>query len=348
MTIDTMSAMRIIESGATPRLERLPRPTPGPGEVTVDVVAVGAGLTLELARNGGLGGSFPRIIGHEIGGVVREVGANVDEWTAGDRVTTSFYLICGDCDNCRRGRETLCTRFAGFVGAAIDGGFAETVRLPARNLVRVPDSLPLDVAGIVADAIATPVHVFDHRLRTRPGDVVAVVGAGGGLGIHALQVATVIGARVIAVEADSDKRIQIDRDGFADWTFGLDWASEAAASGIAIDAVIDCVGSTATLTDSVTSLSPGGTLIVLGAAADASISLHGLDLILREFTVSGTRYATRGDIARALALVASNRVRPVVGARFELAELPDALETIRSGRVYGRVLIDVASEKSLR
>ena len=101
----------------------------------MEVEACGVGLTLERARTGALGGSAPRVVGHELGGTVAEVGPGVTGWKPGDRVTASFYLTCGSCPMCAGGRETLCTAWRGYVGLHIDGGLAEAVVLPAANLV---------------------------------------------------------------------------------------------------------------------------------------------------------------------------------------------------------------------
>lgn len=332
----TMAAMVVTEAGGIPELTRLPVPAPGPGEVTVDVVACGAGLTLEMARTGALGGGFPRVLGHEFSGHVREIGEGVSNWRPGDRVTASFYLTCGDCHWCRHGRETLCTAFGGFVGAAIDGAFAEVIRVPARNLVAVPEQVELADAGIVADALATPLHVMNQRLSTRAGDWVAVIGAGGGLGVHTVAVARSVGARVAAVESNTDKRKALTELGLADLVIdGSDWP-------IACAAVIDCVGNTETLAASMRALAPGGTLVVLGVRGTDRLTIPAIDMILGELTVTGTRYASRNEIAQALELVAAGRIHPIVGARFPLVELPAAFELVRSGQAFGRIVVDVA------
>ena len=180
---DTMRAMVLDEVGGDFRLERRPVPTPAHGEVLVKVLAVGAGVTNELARDGVLGGSVPRVHGHELSGTVVALGPGVDGWRLGDQVVTSFYLLCGRCEWCASGRETLCENFGGFIGIAVDGAFADYAVLPSSNLVPIPDGVSVRDAGIVGDAIATPFHVVTQRLRMRAGQRVAVVGAGGGHGL---------------------------------------------------------------------------------------------------------------------------------------------------------------------
>src|SRR5947209_8709922 len=184
-------------------------PEPGPGEVLVRVVACGAGLTLESVRLGHLGGSTPRIMGHEFSGTMAATGAGVDGWHEGDPVTGSFYLFCGNCVMCASGRETLCINNKGNIGAKIDGAFAEYVVVPARNLARIPEGVVLREAGVIADAVATPYHIARERARIVPGQRLAVIGAGGGVGIHMLQAAMALRALVIAVERDPAKLLRL-------------------------------------------------------------------------------------------------------------------------------------------
>src|SRR6266699_631972 len=158
-----MRALVLEAFGGTLREEIRSVPEPDAGEVLVRVVACGAGLTLESIRLGHLGGSTPRILGHEFSGTVAVTGAGVEGWREGDPVTGSFYLFCGNCVMCASGRETLCINNKGNIGAKIDGAFAEYVVVPARNLVRIPEGVALREAGIIADAVATPYHIARER-----------------------------------------------------------------------------------------------------------------------------------------------------------------------------------------
>jgi propanol-preferring alcohol dehydrogenase len=187
-----MKAMLLKRPGAPLVLEDLPDPQPGPGEAVAKVLACGAGLTVHHARAGRLNIATPRILGHEITGEIVAAGPGVTTLRRGDGVTAYFYLTCGDCKWCRLNRETLCENFGGYVGREIDGGYAEYIKLPARSFVKFPDELdwrgrPAE-AGVICDAIATPVKVI-RKARITPRDTVAVFGAGGGLGVHMLQVA---------------------------------------------------------------------------------------------------------------------------------------------------------------
>ena len=347
-----MRAVVLEEFGGT--LKPLIRtvPEPGPGEVLVRVIACGAGLTLESIRLGHLGGSTPRILGHEYSGTVVVTGAGVEGWHEGDPVTGSFYLFCGNCVMCASGRETLCINNKGNIGAKIDGAFAEYVVVPARNLVRIPEGVVLREAGIIADAVATPYHIAHERARIVAGQRVAVIGAGGGVGIHMLQMAKAFGAFVIAVERDAEKLRRL-QDSALDAV--VDASSESwqtnlvqAADG-QLDACIDFVGSPETTGKGLGALGRAGTFVIAGAMPglrsdkNAVISAAPMYLVNKEISILGTRYATRAEIARSLELVRDGKVKPIIGASFPLEQAEEALEAIRRNRVFGRILIDCAA-----
>src|SRR6266850_175557 len=148
-----MKAMVLRELAGPLQLTEVPIPVPGPGEVRVRVRATGVGLTVVImTANPGLVTSFPRIPGHEVAGDVVEIGPYATNVALGDRVACHFYLTCGACSSCRGGRETLCERFAGYLGMAADGGYAEYLVVPARNLCRIPEGVSYLDAAIGADA----------------------------------------------------------------------------------------------------------------------------------------------------------------------------------------------------
>jgi alcohol dehydrogenase, propanol-preferring len=204
-----MKAMVLKAPGSPFVLETVPDPQPGPGEAVAKVLACGAGLTIHHVRAGRIKVDTPRIIGHEITGEIVATGAGVTDLKRGDGVTAYFYLTCGHCRWCRVNRETLCENFGGYVGREIDGGYAEYIKLPARSFLKFPEGLdwrahPAE-AGVICDAIATPLKVT-RKARMTSADTVAVFGAGGGLGMQMLKVARwAHAAKVIAVDVMASK-----------------------------------------------------------------------------------------------------------------------------------------------
>lgn len=344
----TMRAMVLDEVGADFRLEQRAVPVPDHGEVLVKVLAVGAGITNQLARDGVLGGSVPRVHGHELSGTIAALGPGANGWELGDRVVTSFYLLCGRCEWCASGRETLCENFGGFIGIAVDGTFAEYAVLPSTNLVRIPAGVSLRDAGIVGDAIATPYHVVTERLRLRAGQRVAVVGGGGGLGVHMLQMIRAFGGVAIAIERDPAKAAELERRGLADFVVmpeSATWAPEVRqiADG-KLAGVVDTVATGSTLEQGFDALGRAGTLVALGHVPGERIVVDPERLLLEELVVSGTRYATRAEIAQTMELVRLGKVKPIVGATLPLEQLNEALAMARAQQVFGRIIMEVAGE----
>ena len=183
------------------QVAKVPIPSIGPSDVLLRVRAAGVGLTVVImTANPGRVTSFPRIPGHEVAGEVVEAGAEVTHVKPGDRVVCHFYLTCRTCRFCRSGRETLCTAFRGYVGQACDGGYAEYMAIPGANVTPIPPEVSDVDAAIATDAIATPYHACREEARVGPGDSVLIVGAGGGVGIHGVQMAKLCGGWVVAVD----------------------------------------------------------------------------------------------------------------------------------------------------
>src|SRR6201987_867332 len=186
----------------------LPDPAPGPGEAVARVITCGSGLTIQHVKAGRRAIPFPRVIGHEITAEIVAIGAVVTGLKVGDPVTAYFYLNCGHCRWCLSQLEPLCTDSGGNVGLDCDGGYAEYIKLPAHIFIKLPESLdykkhPAEI-GVVTDALATPYKVL-RRARVRGGETVAVIGAGGGVGIHQVMMAKWANARVIAVDMAANK-----------------------------------------------------------------------------------------------------------------------------------------------
>jgi propanol-preferring alcohol dehydrogenase len=338
-----MKALVLKEVGGPLVLEDVPRPQPAPGEALVRVRACGLGLTLVWNRNGrgGSSGKLPRIIGHEIAGDVTEVGPSVDGFTPGDRVNVYYYLICGNCRWCNRGRDDLCDRQAGVVGRQIDGGLAEYVKLPVRNLCHIPPEVNYVDAAVTADAIATPVHVLRERAHLRAPDTVLVVGAGGGVGVHMVQMARVLGAsQVIAVDITAEKLTLATQNG-ADAVInsaevGFDEEVLRLTKGRGVDVVVEMVGVPATLERSLRSVGKGGRLVLVGTY-DAKATLPVTQDSLRgECTITGSRYCARHELAEAVDLVAQGRIRPTITRTCQLEEADAVLRSIERMELAGR------------
>jgi len=146
---------------------------------------------------------LPLTLGHEVAGVVEKAGSEVPQFQPGDRVCLHYLATCGICHHCQRGNEQFCASGA-MMGKYRDGGFAEFVLMPARSVFRLPDEIPFEHGAILMCSSATSLHAL-NKARLRPGESVAVFGAGG-LGLSAIQLAKVFGAtQVFAVDIKQGK-----------------------------------------------------------------------------------------------------------------------------------------------
>jgi len=337
---ETMQCLQIEEWGGDLRLVDRPVPAVGDGEVLIEVEATSVGLTVSNVVNGDLGDSpddLPRVPGHEIIGCVRETGAGVSHPETGALVGSYFYLNCGRCSACRRGRESLCENLDGFVGVDTDGGFAEYVRLPAENLLELPDLSDPVAATVVPDALATPYHVANQRADVVPGDEVLVLGAAGGVGIHLVQVAQYFGGDVTAVDRGEDG-LEHCRELGAKRTIDTTRQTLSAAldEDIIFDSVVDFTGSMGLLAEAKELLGPRGRLVNLTTFPRETFDVSPREQVFRETEIVGSRYCSKHELVRSAELVAEGAITPVVSEVVEMDKVGRLLERIRAGDLVGR------------
>ena len=343
-----MKAMVLREPGKPFTEEEYPDPEPGPGEAVAKILACGAGLTIHHARMGRTPGvEYPLVIGHEITGVITAAGAGVEALREGDAVTAYFYVTCGACKWCRINRETLCENFRGYIGRQVQGAYAEYLKLPARNFLKLPAGLDhgknAAEVSVICDAIATPYKVT-RRARIAPLETVAVMGAGGGVGIHMVMMAKWARARVIAVDIAANKLGKC-RDVGADEVVDASRENVAGAlldltGGEGVDVVIDFVSSAATLEAGVRALGRGGRLVTLGGTGQPFQSPT-RDMVQKELELLGSRYATKQEVKESLDIVARGDAWPVVTETysFRVDEVEKVHDRLEQGAVTGRAVI---------
>ena len=347
---DTMKAMVLRELGAPLRLETVPVPKIGPNDVLLRVRATGVGLTVVIMTAvPGRVTSFPRIPGHEVAGEIAEVGSEAGHVKIGDRVTCHFYLTCGTCRFCRSGRETLCTAFRGYVGMACDGAYAEYMAIRAGNVTPIPPGVSDLDAAIAADAICTPYHACRAEARIGPGDSVLIVGAGGGVGIHGVQMAKLCGGWVLAADITDDKLAaakECGADALIDVRRGdLAGQVQKLTDGRGVDAAIDFVASRETLEGSLASLARAGRLVIIGSrpravfGVDSSFTVDPTRMLHSMLEIHGSRYVTLAEIQQTLELLRQGRIRAIVSRTFPLEEAEEAHELLRKNALVGRAAL---------
>jgi D-arabinose 1-dehydrogenase-like Zn-dependent alcohol dehydrogenase len=340
MIPSTQQGYRIKAWGSEPVWEEFPVPTPGPGELLIQVETCSIGLTVLNCINGDLSDDpalLPRVPGHEYVGIVRAVGPGADPALIGKRIVPYFYLSCGRCEHCVAGNDSRCVRLAGWVAIHRDGGYAPWTTLPEHNAIVMPDGLDAVAASAVPDAVSTPFHVCNTRANIGPRDRVVVFGAAGGIGIHMVQMARLLGAQVAGIELSDDKLAVVAEHGGMP-VRGDDLTSLAPGlwDGARPTVVIDLVGADSTLQWSQAALGMGGRMIVLTTFRDRTSSFDPRELVFREISLIGSRFANRSEVAAAAQLVATGRITPVISRSVGPEDVLDVHADLKSGTLVGR------------
>jgi propanol-preferring alcohol dehydrogenase len=340
-----MQAAVLHEIGQPLRIENVPVPRIGPDEVLVQTHTCGICRT-DIHLQDGLAyvPPLPHVPGHEPAGVVVEVGDRAKDYQAGQRVVPHLFLTCGDCRYCRCGQEAQCARVGGILGVTCGGGFAEYFKVPARNLLRLPDSVPFDAGGLVSCAAITAVHAF--RKSTLQADETAVVLGTGGIGIMIVQLLAHSGVRTVAVSR-SDASLELASQAGAELTVTSDAPDVAdrvrefsGEDGAGVDCVFELVGLAVTMQAAANFVRPGGRIVVIGEEAEFP-AVDTVQIAQRELQIIGSRNGGMQDARDALEMMATGAIRPHIAAKHPLAEINEAFDSVRRGEAHGRVVIQL-------
>lgn len=319
----------------------IPKPEIAPDEILIQVrVASICGTDLRISRYGHfkLPQGQHRVLGHEVAGVVVEVGHEVVGFSSGQRVTVTPNVGCGRCEFCRQGLNNMCPDYEAF-GVTMDGGFEEYLRVPAfalGNVFHIPDG--------VSDPSAALTEPFSCCLRGQRAlgvgysDTVVIVGAGP-IGIFHTMLARLAGARKVIVSNYGAGRLAMARDAGADVvvdvsTENLAEVVRAETSGRGADVVITCVSSPAVQTEAVELLANHGRInFFAGLGAGGEVPINTNLLHYKGLVLTGTTGSSNYDYVQAMQLVADGRVDPstLVTRTFTIDQINDAMEYAASG-----------------
>lgn len=344
-----MHAVGFHEHGDIDNLELLdvPRPTPESDEVVVAVRAAALNhqdlfAVRELDH---YVPQYPFWGGGDIAGVVDELGGEVTGWEEGDRVAVNPAISCGECEFCVRGEHSQCANYAVF-GEHRLGGFAEYVAVPAENLVRVPDGYEMEKAAAAPMAAGTAWRMLVTRADVDPWDDVLIVGASGGVGSYAVQIAknvlnvgTLYGTTSSAAKADFLRELGVDEV--------IDYTEEdfsrvvwEATDKRGVDVVVNNVGGE-TWVPSLRTLRNGGTLVTSGATAGPNPETEIRLLFVRQLNVLGSTTHTRDSFATMMEYVFDGTIDPVVQETYPLEEFEEAFRKMADRELYGKVVLTV-------
>lgn len=324
------------------RVEEIARPAPGPHDAIVRVRAEGVCYRDIVDRRGGF--PFlkrPIVPGHEFAGEVVEVGAAVSSVRPGDRVVNLHRPPCGACESCRAGHDPRCIVAMHAFGMTADGGYAEYVLSPATALVPLPAEVSFEEGCFLACTAGVALRALRTRGGLRAGETVLVTGASGGVGLHALQVARALGARVLAVTSSEEKAQSLRAYGADDVIVSPDLAfhkdvKPRTSGGVSL--VLDCVGAP-TLNASLRSVRPMGRVVVVGNVTAERAEVNAGMLILNEVSLSGSSGCARADLLEVLEWTRAGTLRPVVADVLPLERAAEAQRRLEQKAAVGRIVL---------
>jgi NADPH:quinone reductase-like Zn-dependent oxidoreductase len=337
MVLDRFGGPEVLES------REMPEPRCGADEVVIEVKACGINHLDIWVRNGlpGLEPEMPHILGGDVVGTVAVCGTLVHHYKVGDKVLVHPTLSCGDCDDCHSGHDHLC-RHHDVLGRFRRGGYAQRVAVPARNLMPYPARLSWEQAAAVPLVFLTAWHMLVKRARVQPGEDVLGVGAGSGVGSAAIQIARMLGARVIATAGTKDKMERARALGahdVVDYSRG-DFAPvvRALTGRRGVHVAVEHVGG-AVFESALASLARDGRLVTCGATTGSRVTLDINTLFGRHLSVMGSWMGSRGDLAEVLRFIADGRLEPVVDSVLPLTDAAEAHRRIERREHFGKVVL---------
>jgi NADPH:quinone reductase-like Zn-dependent oxidoreductase len=284
---------------------------------------------------------MPHIVGSDIAGEVAEVGALVTRVKPGHRVLLSPGISCGQCEACFKGLDSACRSYTLF-GVLVDGGYAEYVRSPEVNVIPIPGDLSFDESAAVPLVFVTAWHMLITRAQLKPGEEVLVIGAGSGVGSAAIQLAKLMGARVIAV-AGSDEKLDKAQALGADAIVNRQKQSiveevRRLTNKRGVDVVFEHVGA-AVWEACFDSLATYGRLVTCGTTSGPMVTLDMQALFGRQRTILGSFMGGKGELLEVLKFIGQRKLKAVIDSAFPLSEAAAAQQKMERGDFFGKILL---------
>ena len=340
-----MRAVRIENHGGPEVLREveLPDPEPGPGEVRVRIRAMALNH-LDLWVRGGVPGvryPLPLIPGCDGAGLVDKVGPGVTGVEEGAACILAPGVSCGTCSACAHGQDHLCRDY-GLLGEHRDGTCADFVVVPARNVLPKPESLSFEEAAAVPLVFLTAWHMLMDRARLQPGETVLIHAAGSGVSSAAIQIASLLGARIFATAGSKEKLERAQEMGVE---VGIDYRTADFAEEVrrltgkrGVDVIVDHVGKD-TWEGNIRSLARGGRLVFCGNTSGPRAETSLPHVFYKGLSLLGSTMGSRGELHDILRLVDRGELRPVVDRVLPLSQLAEGHRLLERREVFGKVVL---------
>ncbi len=321
-------------------------PVPAAGEVRIQMRAAAFNRLdrFTLAGIPGVPVERPHVLGSDGSGVVDSFGPDVVDLRGGERVLLNPGLWDGSCEACLRGEEASCRNYR-IVGEHTQGTATRFVVVPRRNVHPIPETLSFEEAAAVPLVFQTAWRALSTVGAARPGDQLAIVGAGGGVPTAAIQVAKLLGARVVVASRSRAKEERVRALGADEFlTFDeanpLDAALWRASGKKGFDVIFDSVGAP-TVPRSIRALARGGRVVVIGATAGPVAEIDLRTLFWRQASVRGSTMANAREFDAVFAHLAAGRLRAVIDSVHPLEEGTAAFARFDSPDLFGKIVLSV-------
>jgi D-arabinose 1-dehydrogenase-like Zn-dependent alcohol dehydrogenase len=306
-----MKAVRLVQVGKPLEDAEIPIPEIGASDVLIRVAAAGI-CHSDAHYRAGISkiDNLPVTLGHEVAGSVERVGKDVSHLRAGDRVCVHYIVHCGSCEFCRRGLEQFC-REGQMIGKHRDGGYAEFIKVPAKNAFVLPDEIPFEVGAIMMCSSATALHAL-NKARLESGESIAIFGFGG-LGFSALQLARALGCgQIYVVEINPAKLASIRKLGAVAIDVNAGDPVEQirkATNGKGVDVSLELIGSAKTMRQAVECLGVLGRAALVGLTTESMSIFPYPELINKEAEMIGVSDHLASEIPTLIEFARSGKLR---------------------------------------
>ncbi len=341
-----MKGFRISKHGGPEVLEwvELPTPEPRADEVLVEVRACALNRLDLWVRNGVPGHKFPLplVPGSEVAGKVAATGEAVEDLEPGTDVLIAPGISCGVCDRCVAGIDMLCPRY-GILGEHRDGGYAEFVVVPRRNILALPEGLSYAEAAAIPLVFLTAWHMLAGRAKLEPMEDILIHAAGSGVSSAGIQIAKLLGARHIFATASTDEKLEKARALGA--THGINYTQEdfprvvrEVTGGKGVEVVLDHVGGK-TFEDSFKALSWAGRIVICGATTEHLAGINLRAVFYKSLSVLGSTMGSLSELRTLLRHVERGDLAPVVDRTLPLRQAPEAQRLLEGRELFGKVVL---------
>lgn len=321
-------------------------PSPPPGEVVLKVYSVSVNRTLDLIVRAGkypVKIQMPHVLGVDPAGEIVEIGEGVEGFEIGDRVSVVSFIGCRRCKQCLKGEEACCVA-SQHIGLHRWGGYADYVAVPAANAFKLPDNVSYAHGSVIARHFPMAFNQLTSKAEVRPGQWVLVMGATGALGNCCVQVAKMLGAKVVA-GAGLDERVELAKSYGAD--FGINYRRQDLLAEImsltgneGVDVVCENISDPTLWHGAFNSLAINGRMVTAGAHGGGTVTVDMKRLYMRRLRIIGTAGTNVADVFKALDAAGQGKIRAIINRTMPLRDAAQAHRIVEKNQIVGKIILD--------